>query len=138
MTGLVIPTVGEIELLNKMLIAALSVDETYTLKLYNNNIAPNPASTTDTFNEATFAGYAPKILNRSGWSAPTTVSDTAQTSYSQQSWTCTGLGDTIYGYYVIGSTSNVLLWAEEFSSPRLVGSTDILNLTPVFSFSSQN
>ena len=136
--GLVIPKVGEIELLNKMLIAALSTDEDYVLRLYSNNIAPNSESIASSFNEATFAGYAPKVLTRAGWSFPTTVSDTAQTSYSQQSWTCAGLGETIYGYYVVGANSGTLLWAEEFEFSKLVSSTDVLNLVPTFSFASQN
>jgi hypothetical protein len=42
--ALVIADVGEIELLDKMLKDALSVDETYTLKLYQNNYTPLASS----------------------------------------------------------------------------------------------
>jgi hypothetical protein len=135
---LVIANVGELELLDKMLKDALTVDEDYTLKLFNNNVAPTQASIASTFTETAFTGYAAKTLTRTGWSAATTVSNKAQSSYSQQSWTCGATGDTIYGYYVIGATSSTLLWAELFASPRIVANTDVLNVTPVFTFNSEN
>lgn len=135
---LVLSNVGELELLDKMLKDALAVDENYTLKLFTNNVIPDQSSVAGTFTEATFSGYVAKTLVRSGWSAATTVSNKAQSSYSQQSWTCGLTGDTIYGYYVIGETSTVLLWAERFASPRIVANTDILNVIPVFTFNSEN
>jgi len=135
---LVIANVGELELLDKMLKDALTVDENYTLKLFTNNVTPDQASIASTFTEATFTGYSAKALTRTAWSAATTVSNKAQSSYSQQSWTCGATGDTIYGYYVIAATSTVLLWAEKFDSPRIVANTDVFNVTPVFTFNSEN
>jgi hypothetical protein len=135
---LVIANVGELELLDKMLKDALTTDENYTLKLFNNNVTPDQASVAGTFTETAFTGYVAKTLTRAGWSAATTVSNKAQSSYSQQSWTCGATGDTIYGYYVIAATSSTLLWAERFASPRIVANTDVLNVTPVFTFNSEN
>lgn len=135
---LVISNVGELELLDKMLKDSLTTDEDYTLKLFNNNVTPDQASVASTFTETAFTGYAAKTLTRAGWSAATTVSNKAQSSYSQQSWTCGATGDTIYGYYVIAATSSVLLWAEKFASPRIVANTDVLNITPIFTFNSEN
>jgi hypothetical protein len=135
---LVVPNVGEIELLDKMLKNALVTDENYTLKLFNNNVTPDQSFTASSFTEATFTGYVAKTLTRSGWGAAATVSNKAQSSYAQQSWTCGIVGDTIYGYYVVGATSTVLLWAERFTTPRTLGNTDILNVTPVFTLNSEN
>jgi hypothetical protein len=135
---LVISNVGELELLDKMLKDALTTDEDYTLKLFNNNVTPDQSSVAGTFTETAFTGYTAKTLTRTGWSAASTVSNKAQSSYSQQSWTCGATGDTIYGYYVIGATSTTLLWAERFASPRVVANTDVLNVTPVFTFNSEN
>lgn len=136
--ALVIANVGELELLDKMLKDALSVDEDYTLKLFTNNVTPSQSSVAGTFVEATFTGYVAKTLTRTGWSAAATVSNKAESSYAQQSWTCGATGETIYGYYVIATTSTTLLWAEAFSSPRIVADTDVLNITPIFTFNSEN
>lgn len=135
---LVVPNAGEVELLDKLLKDALTVDENYTLKLYNNNVTPDQTSVVGTFTEATFTGYSAKTLTRTGWTASSTVSNKAQSSYAQQSWTCGATGETVYGYYVLGATSGVCLWAEKFASPRILANTDVLNLTPVFTLNSEN
>jgi hypothetical protein len=134
---LVVPNVGEIELLNKMLKAALTVNEDYTMKLYKNNATPDQNSVATDFTEATFTGYAAKTLLRSNWVSSTTVSNKAQSQYPQQSWTCGATGDTIYGYYMVGATSTILLWAERFTNPRVLTNGDILNITPVFTLNSE-
>jgi hypothetical protein len=135
---LVIADVGELELLDKMLKDALSVDEDFTLKLYQNNYTPVNTSVAGDFTVATFTNYVDKTLTRAGWAAATTVSNKARSTYAQQSWTCGASGNTIYGYYVIGATSGTLLWAELFPTPRVLANTDILTLIPVFTLNSEN
>lgn len=137
--AIVVPNVGEIELLTKMLKEALSVDEDYILKLYKNNYTPVQGSTDSNFTEATFTNYTSKTLTRANWGAPTTVSNKASSTYGvQQSWTCGATGETIYGYYVMGDNSGVLLWAEKFTDPIPMANTFVLNLTPVFTLNSEN
>jgi hypothetical protein len=137
--ALVTPNVGEVELLDKMLKDALSSDENYILKLYNNDYTPVSGSTAANFTAATFTNYAHKTLTRTGWGAASTVSNKASSTYSaQQSWTCGATGDTVYGYWVIGATSTVSLWAERFGTPRTLANGDILNLTPKFTLNSEN
>lgn len=136
--ALVIPDVGEIELLDKMLKDALSVDEDYTMKLYKNDYTPIGSSTAVDFTEADFTNYTAATLTRANWGAATTVNNKAQSTYSaQQSWTCGTGGNTIYGYYIVGATSGVLLWAERFSAARILSDGDILNLTPIFTLASE-
>lgn len=136
--ALVTPAVGECELLDKCLKDALSVDESYTLKLYKTDVTPSGTSVAGDFTVADFTDYANKTLTRAGWSAAATVSNKAESEYAQQSWTCGATGNTIYGYYVIGTTSGTLLWAEKFSSARVLAENDVLNLTPKFSLNSEN
>lgn len=135
---LVVPDVGEVELLDKMLKDALTVDESYTLKLYSNNYTPVQGSTAANFTESAFTSYAAKTLTRAGWTAASTVSNKASASYAQQSWTCGTTGGTVYGYYVIGTTSTVVLWAELFPVARVLAVNDVLNFTPVFTLNSEN
>lgn len=130
--ALVVPNVGEVELLDKMLKDALGVDENYTLKLYKTDVTPAESDTAVSYTEADFTNYAAKTLTRANWGAASTAGGTTSSSYAQQSWTCGASGNTIYGYYVIGATSTVLLWAEKFAVARVLADTDVLNLTPKF------
>lgn len=139
--ALKVPDVGELELLDLMLKEATTADEKYELKLYKNNITPADTDNTSSFTPATFTNYVTKTLSRAGWNtAVTNGSDKAETSYGStpQSWTCGATGNTIYGYYVEGSTSNKLLWAERFATQRVLASGDVLNITPKFTLSTES
>ena len=117
-----------------MLNAALSTNENYLLKLYNSNITPlnNTSSGTFAGHTATFTNYAPVTLTRSNWASAVQSGNAASSTYNtQQSFTCGATGDTVYGYWVEGATSNVVLWAELFGTARTLANGDILNLTPV-------
>jgi hypothetical protein len=131
-SGLVISNAGEVDLLDKMLKDALLVDEDYILRLYKNDYTPLSTSTTSDFTEANFTNYVAKTLTRASWSAASTVSNRAETSYSKQTWTCGTTGNTIYGYYLVGATSGTLLWAEKFSLARVLSNNETLGLTPKF------
>lgn len=134
----VVANIGELELLDKMLKDSLTTDEDYILKLYNNNVTPSSSSVVADFTEATFTNYVAKTLTRSSWSSATTDSlGQAQSSYAKQSWTCGTVGDTIYGYYVIGATSGVLLWAEKFTVARVLSDLNGLEITPKITLNNQ-
>lgn len=130
---------GELELLDKMLKDALSTNENYILKLYKNDYTPDDSTAQSSFTEATFTNYAARTLTRAGWNAAVTVSNKAETSYSSapRSWTCGATGNTVYGYWVIGATSNTCLWAERFATSRVLASGDVLNLTPKFTLNKE-
>lgn len=137
---LVVPDVGELRLLDTMLKLAMSTNENHILKLYRTNVTPNAASAPGSFTEANFTGYAARTLTRSSWNSAVTVSNKAESSYgtTPQSWTCGTTGNTIYGYWVEGSTSGKCLWAELFTTSRVLATGDILNITPKFTLSSEN
>jgi hypothetical protein len=138
---LIVPQEGELELLKKMLKLALSTDETYILKLYRTDVTPNSSTSRTSFTEANFTGYAARTLTRANWSAGViNASNASESSYgsSPQSWTCGATGNTVYGYWVEGATSTKVLWAERFSTSRVLASGDVLNITPKFTLQSQN
>jgi hypothetical protein len=128
---LLCPAQGQIQLLTKMLQAALSTNENYTLNLYQNNHTPAAGDTSSNYTAASFTGYSAATLTRAGWANPSTVSGSALTSYATQSWTA-GSSQTVYGYYVLGATSGDVLWAEAFSTARALNSADVLNLNLQF------
>jgi len=139
--ALVVPNEGELELLKKLLINATD-SENYLVRLYQNDPTLDDATTLTDFTQTTFTSYAETTMVRgvagNCWATPSTVSDKAQSSGTAQSWTCGATGDTIIGYYVVGSSSNKVLWAEKFSTARVLASGDILNLTPQFTLNSAN
>lgn len=137
--ALVVPNVGELELLDRMLKGGLSVkDGDYVLKLFKNSYTPTPTSTLGDFTEADFTNYASVTLAQSNWTAPATnLSGKAESAYTQQSWTCGSIGNTVYGYYVTGLVSGELLWAEKFGSEKALTIGDVLNLIPVITLSTE-
>lgn len=122
-----------------MLKDALSTNEAYILKLYRNDYTPDDDSAPGSFTEANFTNYAAKTLTRALWNAAVTVSNKAESSYGStpQSWTCGASGNTVYGYYVVGATSTIVLWAERFSTSRVLADQDVLNLTPKFTLNKE-
>jgi len=137
--ALITPNAGELELLDKMLKDALSSDENYILKLYGADYTPDDSAVEGSFTESAFTNYAARTLTRANWNSAVTVSNKAETSYGSgpQSWTCGATGGTVYGYYVTGATSGTVLWAERFSTSRVLASGDILNLTLKFTLNKE-
>ena len=122
-----------------MLKEATTADEKYLLKLYQNDKTPADADATSSYTVADFTNYATRTLSRSGWATAVTTSNKAESSYlAVQSWTCGASGNTIYGYYVEGSSSNKCLWAERFATQRVLATGDVLNITPKFTLSTES
>ncbi len=117
-----------------MLKDALTSDENYILKLFTNDVTPDQNFAVASFVQATFTNYVAKTLTRTNWNAAATVSNKAESSYgtNPQVWTCSTVGQTIYGYWIDnGQGSPTLLWAERFSVARVLADGDVLNLTPL-------
>ena len=130
---------GELQLLDKMLKDALSTDENYILKLFQNNYTPDEDDAVGSFTEATFTDYAARTLTRALWNAAQVNATKSESSYgtSPSSWTCGATGNTIYGYWMEGATSAAVLWAERFATSRVLADGDVLNITPKFTLSSE-
>ena len=79
--ALLVPDVGEVELLKRLLYANAG-SENGTLKLYKTNVTPAESDTAGTYTEADFTGYSAKTLtsSQSGgtWSVPSTSSGTIE------------------------------------------------------------
>jgi len=137
--ALIVTNDGELELLDKALKDALSVDENLTLKLFKTDVTPTATSVEGDFTEADFTNYTSKTLTRAGWNAAATVGGKAEAEYGTvQTWTCGASGNTIYGYLIIGATSNVLLWAEKLATERVLSDGSTYNLTVKFTLNSEN
>lgn len=103
------------------------------LKLFQNNITPSDTDTAATYTEATFTGYAGLALTGATWGA---AAGGIITYSAQQTFTSTGVvSNSIYGYYVVQTTSGILMWSErDASAPFVVSNVgDAVKLTPTIS-----
>jgi hypothetical protein len=144
---IVVPDISKLELLNKVL-----KDENVILKLYKNNYTPDKNALLSSFTEANFDGYSGIELDKidislthwtepviqyfpcsengtSGYSGVSGYNESVST-YSTQSWTCGSNGNIVYGYYIVGATSDKLLWVDTFATARTLGETDVLSIVP--------
>ncbi len=136
--ALITTNAGELLLL-KWALQSTSTPENLVLHLFSNNYSPVSTSVVGSFTEATFTGYSAQTLSRASWGNPSTVSNAASSTYSATlTWTASS-GQTIYGYYITGATSTTtVIWAERFSTPRILVNGDVIQLTPVFTLDSAN
>lgn len=100
---------------NALTSAMRTLLNTCTLKLFSNNLTPDPTDRAGDFTECTFTGYASQAMT--GWAAPTQATDIL--SYMRDvvhSFVCTaGGGQNIYGYYVT-LPSGDLFFSERYSA----------------------
>ena len=114
-------------------------------------VPPNPNCVNPSIAEANFSGYSPRFLYPEYWSEPSVtfqnyynpststsmMIEKITTEYSYESipistpivsWTCTGFGNDIFGYYIkIGGTTVLM---ESFQKKGLTA-TDVLSIKPV-------
>jgi hypothetical protein len=129
--ALLVPDVGEDLALKALLNNTAGQDQ--TLKLFTNNITPSETDTAATYTEATGGGYAAKSLTGANWTFTPGAPSNA-TYNAAQTWTFTGpltTNPTVFGYFVIQTTSGKLLWAEAKASFTPAVSGDNIVMTPV-------
>ena len=126
--ALLVPDVGEVELLTRAL-----TYEGSKLKLYTNDYTATEATVIGGLTECAVAGYAAKALATGSW-VVSTVTNITTASYAEQEFAIT-TAVSCYGYMVTNSAASVLLWVERFTGapftlPAGGGSIKVtLNLT---------
>lgn len=86
-----------------------------SLRLFTNNITPADTTVAGDLTQATFTGYSAKTLTGSSWGAANNGRPSVST-YPIQTFTSTVTQATqnIYGYYVVQTSSGILLGLERF------------------------
>ena len=110
--SLLVPNVGEVELLSRLLNKSATGD--VILRLFTNDKTPAETDVVGDYTEASATGYAAKTLTGSSWTVASDGGGTTEGSYAQQSFDFTA-AVTCYGYYVTNAAGAILLWAERFS-----------------------
>jgi hypothetical protein len=105
-----------------------------TLKLFVNNYAPDDTTVAANLTEMSTNGYAAKTLTTTSWVVTAgATGQPASAAYATQTWTFTNSGgaNTVYGYFIIDSTTGLLLWVEAFAAAKVVANTgDQIIITP--------
>lgn len=134
--AILVPDVGEVELLKRLLYAN-SGSENGSLRLFKNNVTPAESDTASTFTVADFTGYSNLTLtsSQSGstWAVPTTSSGTTSSTYGTNMGPLTNSGgsaQTVYGAYCVGATSGTLWFSDLFSAARTLNPSDSITYTP--------
>jgi len=93
----------------------------HTLRLFQNNLTPTPATSLGSFTESTFTGYAAVSLSGQ-FGSPTFVTDGQyQIASGTYTFSCTGgSSQTIYGWY-IDDGSNVKM-SQRLDTPVTISS----------------
>jgi len=111
--ALVVPDEGERRLLEYIVNKTPTTD--LVLHLYVNSVSLSSESfTTSSFTEATASGYASATLTGSNWTVSTAGSGVTTAIYNTSITFTFSTGQSVYGYYVTNTASQIL-WAEEFS-----------------------
>lgn len=125
---ILVPDVGEVAALNRFLDRVAVQD--MTLALFKSTNTPTEGDIFGSYTKCDFAGYVDKLLDKSLWNAPATVTGTTSSAYPPQSWTCNGAGNTVYGSLYIDGDLTTLLASDLFATPRVIANTDTLSFTP--------
>jgi len=89
------------------------------------------------FTDCEADGYAACALAKGSYSVTIgSGDDTTYISYEQQSFTFTGTGNSILGYYVTEDNDDEVLWAEEFAAAETVYSGKTIKITPKLELST--
>ncbi len=134
-----VANVGEVRLLQMAL--GENSQENLQLRLFVNNITPADTDTDATFTQMSQHSYASATITMAQWTVTTNGSGEAEAVAPAKTFSFTD--DTVsgtvpvYGYYVVGATSGVLLWAEKFASPINISTTgQSIEITPKITLST--
>lgn len=94
------------------------IDPTPSLGLFVNNHAPVCTDTILAFTECTCGGYGRIVLVPGTWTVPAAVACVIECTYPYVEFVLTdnGGGQTIYGHFVIDTTSGQILWAGQWAT----------------------
>jgi hypothetical protein len=132
--SLKIVDVGITKMLDKLLGA---YGNTLQLCLYQNNYTPAAGDTLANYTEATFAGYTRQAI--SNWIPSTLAASVATSNADQKQFqrSATGTAQTIYGYFVLDGTGNLLFAERDPAAPiTLTAQGDTYLITPKFTYQS--
>lgn len=127
---LLVPNDGEVLALKNFL--NHTAPQNQKLKLYKSNTTPAETDTASSYTESTFTGYAEIALTGSSWSVSAGAPSSA--TYAQQTFSSSAdqASENAYGYFVVQTTSGLIMWAERFAAApyAIANNGDQIKVTP--------
>lgn len=140
MPDLVVPDLGELVLIARMLAPDANPTDPFLLHLYTNDYTPNKVSVLADFDECTIGSYAPISLTNADWNAPTTVGGVAQSTWGTGLTTFEVSSGTepIFGYFITDDAGTVVVWAQRFDDMQTLSVSTPVSLIPVMRLHSES
>lgn len=107
------------------------LNTTLSLRLFSNNITPVVTDTIGTYVEVIGGGYAAKSVTFGGWNV-SLANPTVASRIIPLRWDFTGViggTGTVYGYYLIRTSDNLLVVSELLPAPYIPVNGGFINLT---------
>jgi len=134
--ALVVPDVGEVILLDVMVNGDTLAG--FECRLYQNNYTPVQGSVLSDFTVATFSGYAADWTTFGPASTVSNKGKIVATSPVVYVHNGGATSNTIYGYYIVDTVSNQVVWAEKFAAPQAVANNgDTISITLALTMNSE-
>lgn len=114
--SLVMPNEGEVAILGVAL--KVSSPEDLVLHLYTNDYTPDETSTVSSFTEVSGFGYSPAAVSALDWTL--VAGDPTVATAAEKMFSFTGNPGGVYGYFVTGSVSGKVYWAERFTNAPII------------------
>lgn len=129
---MVVPNEGKIILLDRAFCTPANAPEDYSLRLFQNNVTVNDASTLADFVIATFTGYGNVSITRASMPTPTITANVAYTERATDpTFTHTGgASQTVYGWILVGVTSGKVLLGQNFDVAHLMSLGAVVTIDP--------
>lgn len=130
---------GKLKALDLFFGAGGSPGEDFIVELFQNNYTPVDGSLTADFTAATFTGYSAVTFLDGDMSAATIISNVGNANLATApTFNCTGgSAQTVYGWYLRGSTTGLTYFAQKFDTPRSMVSGAVEALDP-FTFKDKS
>jgi hypothetical protein len=121
------------------IIADILAAHDLALRLYVNDRTPAKPDTAASYTEASFPGYAARVLTAADWTINTAEPPVAQAPEQAFQQTADAVEQLVYGWYITRADNGKIRWAERFPadgpqpSPfKMSRAGDQITLVPTF------
>lgn len=129
---IVVPKQGRLTLASLLFLGGASPDVQWKLKLFKNDHTPGLNDLPGDYTESAFGGYTHVPFELADNTTPALSGNMARTLLTGEArvWTCAASPETIYGWYLTNEDEDVVLMAERYATPHVLGIGSVHTLYP--------
>ena len=137
----VFPQEGQVASINRLLGVSGALSQTWSLRLYSNDRTPAKTDVYANYTQVTGGGYGAHDIVMADFTV--TPGNPSQALYDDfVNFSFSGATDspgTIYGYYIVDATNNILICAERFTvAPFTPSAGSLVRVRPIVKLGSIN